>query len=303
MAEQEFNKPEEHELAIKRQELVVLEQELSVRERELEGMQASIGQFERQSRAELEPRYEELGTLRAQITELLARFHSSDAQRVAKPQATVAPVKKAARPAVKRLGRARPEKPEKVGERPLPESTPKELAERLKRLYRDVAKAVHPDFSDNDLERQHRHTLMVRANEAYDSGDEVRLNALLHEWESSPEAIRGQGAVPDLIRAIRRIHRVRMRLAEIAVEVHRLSTTSAFGLKSMADAAQQFERDLLTEMTSRMDAQIAEAKEQLKYLQERAAKELPAPPPTPQTYEPVYVQTFPGETGAGEEER
>src|SRR5439155_6995426 len=133
--------------------------------------------FERGSKAQLEPRYEELANLRMQISELLARFN---AQRTpAQAKSPPAPVNKRA-PAPRHKKR-RPASPEA---RPLPPSTPKELAERLKRLYRDVAKAVHPDLSDNDLERQHRHTLMVRANEAYDSGDEAKLNGLLHEWEN-----------------------------------------------------------------------------------------------------------------------
>src|SRR5690242_7619742 len=97
MSSESFNKPEEQELAIKRQEVLVLEQELAVRERELASMQASVGAFERQSRTELEPRYEELGTLRAQIGELLARFHEHQTGRSAKPHAiaTASPPKKA----------------------------------------------------------------------------------------------------------------------------------------------------------------------------------------------------------------
>src|SRR5438552_3677198 len=125
------SKPEEHELAAKREQLVVLEEELADRERELATMQAAIHAFERGSKAQLEPRYEELANLRMQISELLARFN---AQRTpAQAKSPPAPVNKRA-PAPRHKKR-RPASPEA---RPLPPSTPKELAERLKRLDRDV---------------------------------------------------------------------------------------------------------------------------------------------------------------------
>ena len=135
---------------------------------------------------------------------------------------------------------------------------------------------------------------MVKANEAYDAGDELKLSAILHEWESSPEAIRGHGTVPDLVRTIRKIHRCKLRLAHIAVEIKRLTGTSLYSLKNMADAAQNFERDLLSEMTERLDQQIADAKRKLEKL-EKAAADLPLVA----EYEPMYVQTFAnGGTGA-----
>jgi hypothetical protein len=164
-------------------------------------------------------------------------------------------------------------------------------------MYRDVAKAIHPDLADDDIERQHRHALMVKANEAYDAGDEQKLSAILYEWDTSPEAVRGQGSIPELIRTIRKIHRGKLRLAIISVEMTRLTGTSLYNLKHMADEAQTYERDLLAEMTGRIDQQIAEAKQQIadleKILPPEALQSDPTPPDTaPPTYEPVYVQTF-----------
>ena len=51
---------------------------------------------------------------------------------------------------------------------PVPQFNPTEV---LKRLYRDVAKAMHPDLADNDEERGHRHVFMSRANEAYEASN------------------------------------------------------------------------------------------------------------------------------------
>jgi len=49
-------------------------------------------------------------------------------------------------------------------------------SENLKKLYREVAKRVHPDLATEESERQRRHELMAEANRAYAEGDEARLH-------------------------------------------------------------------------------------------------------------------------------
>jgi hypothetical protein len=41
---------------------------------------------------------------------------------------------------------------------------------------------------------------MAEANAAYEKGDETRLHAILQEWESSSEAVKGDGVVAELVR-------------------------------------------------------------------------------------------------------
>jgi hypothetical protein len=291
-------KPEDHELSLKRKELTMLEGELADRELELATMQSSLHAFERRSKAELDPRYEELADLQAKVSELQSRIKSTSGEE-SKVETNASPTPRT--PRVPRKTRPRPaqpgERPPAPDQHPAPPTGQFSPAESLKRMYRDVAKAIHPDLADDDLERQHRHTLMVKANEAYDAGDEAKLVAIMHEWEVSPEAIRGQGTVPDLIRTIRKIHRAMRRLAEISQELTRLTGTSLFNLKSMSEEAGTFDRDLLAEMTSRLDAQIDEAKQRLAALEKIAPPPPPAAPPAPSPdsaeYAPMYVQTFP----------
>jgi len=271
MSEPRHSKPEDHELELKRQELTIIEKELAEREAELAAVQGSLHQFEQRSKAELDPRYEELADLQQRIAELTARIKpptattegahaGGDASRAGSiPKTPPMPRKRRPRPAT-------PQPPK----RPRPDINDDSQfppADKLKRLYRDVAKCVHPDLAEDDLERQHRHALMVKANEAYDAGNEALLSAIIYEWESSPEAIRGQGTIPELIRIIRKIHRGKLRLAIIATELHRIAATSLFNLKTMSDAAQQYERDLLNEMTGRLDQDIADAKKQVEELE------------------------------------
>ncbi len=92
-------------------------------------------------------------------------------------------------------------------------------SDRLKTLYRDVAKAIHPDLASDDSEHPLRTKLMAEANSAYASGDEARLEAILAEWRTSPDAVKGSGVAADLVRVIRRIARVQRRLASIEEEI------------------------------------------------------------------------------------
>jgi DnaJ-domain-containing protein 1 len=65
----------------------------------------------------------------------------------------------------------------------------------LKKLYRQVAKLIHPDLATDEKERVRRQNLMVEANLAYENQDEERLKVILHGWETSPESIQGEGVV------------------------------------------------------------------------------------------------------------
>ena len=47
-----------------------------------------------------------------------------------------------------------------------PESTARFTSDAVRRLFRDVARAIHPDLAD-DHTRDRRHALMIEANRAY----------------------------------------------------------------------------------------------------------------------------------------
>ena len=101
---------------------------------------------------------------------------------------------------------------------------------------------------------------MVRANEAYEQESEQRLAELLHEWHCATGGRQGSGAGGGTDPRIRKIHRCEERLMAINLEMDKLQTGGIFGMKMIAEEAEQFERDFLTEMTGRLDAEIEGAK-------------------------------------------
>ena len=118
----------------------------------------------------------------------------------------------------------------------------------LKKLYRELAKQIHPDLATDETDRARRQELMAAANQAYEDADENRLREILHQWESSPESVKGEGIGAELIRLLRQISQSRERLKSIEKEVEAVEQTELHQLKSQVVAAEQAGKDLFSEM-------------------------------------------------------
>jgi hypothetical protein len=241
-------KPEERELARKVLEQTTLETELTERELRTANLRAELGAFERRYLHFVGARYAELDELKARLAEQLAAEQPENdrAQRAARDARARANETKSA-----------------AGERA--ETAPRafEAPPEMKRLYRTVAKRIHPDLTSDRDDRAKRQHLMGMANEAYEHGDEMQLAKILTEYEHSPEAVKGDGTGVELVRVIRRISQMRSRLAEMEAELQELLRSDLFQLKSRLDEAQQFGRDVLQEMVAKVDEQIEQAQERL----------------------------------------
>ena len=133
----------------------------------------------------------------------------------------------------------------------------------MKRLYRDVAKRIHPDLTSDRKDRAKRQQLMAEANQAYEKGDEARLDKILAEYDCSPEVVEGRRTGAELVRVIRRVSQARGRLAEIEAEMHGLLRSDLYQLKSRVEEAEKSGRDVFVEMIEKVEEQIALAKERL----------------------------------------
>lgn len=241
-------KPEDKELASKRDEQAALEAELADRELRAANLRAELGAFERQYLHFVGSRYAELDEKKAQIAERLVREQPSSerAEQVAHDARARADDTKSA-----------------AGEKNAQEPRPFESSPEMKRLYREVAKRVHPDLTSDREDRAKRQQLMAEANRAYENGDEAQLAKILTEYECSPEAVEGEGPGAELIRVIRRVSQARSRLAEIEAEMQGLVRSDLYQLKSRVDDAEKGGRNVLQEMIAKVDEQIELANERL----------------------------------------
>ncbi len=240
--------PEERELEKKRAELSALETELIQRELDLATLRAELADFERRYLQTVGVLYAELDEIEAQIAEGEARRKPADEH--AQEQAARA---RAQAQESSEIARATVE----------PRSRP---TDNLKKLFREVAKRIHPDLATTDVDRVRRQKLMAEANLAYENGDEPKLRSILTDWEASPDTVEGEGVGAELIRVIRKIAQIERRLAEIEDATQQLNTSDLFQLRLKADEAETQGRDLLTDMASQIEIQIDEAQSRLSAL-------------------------------------
>ncbi len=247
-SDMQITRPEDRELESKRSELAALEANLAERELQLASLRAELSSFERKYLAEVGSRYAELDELKAQLAERLAAENPGDLR-----------LRESARQARARADETRATAPEDAShELKIFSPTPE-----LKRLYRDVAKRIHPDLTSDDADRAKRQELMARANRAYEMGDEVELSRVFAAYECSPESVAGEGTPAELIRTIRRISQARYRLSEIEAESKKLLSSDAHQLRMRFDESARQGHDLFSELAARIAYEIARVKHQL----------------------------------------
>src|SRR5262249_32265521 len=106
-------------------------------------------------------------------------------------------------------------------------------SDAVRKLFRDVAKVIHPDLARDDHTRHRRHTLMIEANRAYALGDEERLRSILSTWERSPEAVHGTGDEATRQRLERRIEQIEEELEAFSGDLLELKESPLWKLKVM----------------------------------------------------------------------
>jgi DnaJ-domain-containing protein 1 len=242
--------PEEQELDAKLAELALLQDQLADKELELATLESTLNIFNQNYLKAVGRKYAELDGLEAEIAERLAAQNPADEEQAQK--ATQA--------------RQKANETDAAVQDALRTPTPAPKSDTLKKLYREAAKKMHPDYADDAADRKLREGFMARVNEAYRQGDEQALRDVLDEWNNSPETVKGQGVQADLVRTIRRIAQLRKRLAEIDERLSELMDSELSKLYAKFGQAEKGGRDLLQELAESIDGKISHALERLQQL-------------------------------------
>jgi hypothetical protein len=246
--------PGAEELARRKAQLLVLSEELLSRERALDAYRVELHEFETRYRKALGDRY-------ARLDELADRLDAARGGAEADDPLEREPED----PAERYPGQGLPGGGQNWdwGERePEPEPRPV-IGEAAKRLFRQLARIIHPDLAGDPAERRRRTNLMVAANLAYEQGDVAALERLLADWERSPEAVTGSGALAELERTIRRIAQVQEGIDAIDEELAELEASAMGWLRRRTEKAAREGWDLLAHMVKELDRQILEAQVEL----------------------------------------
>ncbi len=231
--------PEQRELEAKRAELQQLEDTLAARETELAVLQSSVREFELNYLDAIGQKLDELAEVEKQIAATLG-------QHVADEDYTVSNELECGQ-------------------------TKFHAADNLKKLYREVARLCHPDLAGNEQEREYRHKLMIAANQAYESGAEDRLQALLSSESSLAELTRQSLSAVDLVQVLRAMTTTQESIHELAAEIERVKRSELYRLKQRADRAAAIGHDFLQELVSQVERQIRKSQNRLTTLQAELA--------------------------------
>jgi hypothetical protein len=247
--------PGAEELVRRRAQLQVLSAHLLERERGLATFRSELHAFETTYRKALGSRYARLDEL-AELLDETAEPVVDDAE----------PGPEEDGPAGRYPGQGLPggqnwawgeREPDKEPERRVV------VDEDARRLFRQLARLIHPDLAGDPQERERRTNLMVAANDAYEQGDVAALERLLQDWHASPEAVTGSGAAAELERTLRRIAQVEAGMRRIDEELAELEASAMGWLRRRVEKAAREGWDLLAHMVRELDRQIGEAQLEL----------------------------------------
>jgi hypothetical protein len=139
----------------------------------------------------------------------------------------------------------------------------------LKRMFRDLAKTIHPDLALDEPARCRRHSLMAEANRAYAERDEDRLRLILQAWHESPDVEAEAALGDDEARAARRAAVVQDRLVAIEAEFADLRRSAIAGLQRKVGEARSQGWDLMAEMVLQVKREVARATARLAQIDHR----------------------------------
>lgn len=151
--------------------------------------------------------------------------------------------------------------PARPASRPAP--PPRLTSDAVRKLFRDVAKAIHPDLAHEDAAHERRHALMVEANQAYALGDTRRLRAILADWQGSGTEVDDLDPEVFRLQLLRRLGGLNDDLQACTKELALLHASSLWKLKVMVDDSATRGKDLIAEMVRDLRRDIVAATNRL----------------------------------------
>ncbi len=223
--------------------LAALEARLGIREAELEALKIDLQHLQTRYLSDIGALYSELATIDADVE--------------------AAEIRAGLRPAPDEADDAASDGASEVAEDDVSCGGQSAPSDMLKRVFRDLARTIHPDLAQDDAARFRRHSLMAEANRAYAERDHDRLLLILRKWELSPEAVTGDDPESARLRVTRKTVQIEERLVAIDAEFIELRNSAIARLKHKIDDTRRQGWDLFAEMVLQARADIARARARL----------------------------------------
>lgn len=240
--------PEEIELKKKRGVLDRLRDRLADREEKMADLRAELERFKAQYTMGVARLYAELDEIEAEIAEEELKLVPDDEE-----------IKKK----VEELRQRAADSLARAAEAENASLETWQPTDEAKKAYHSLARTIHPDLALNAAEKERRHILMAELNQAYTSGDQQRLNKLVHDYRNSPDLIKGDTIGDELVRVIRQISQIKHRFIELKQERMEAEASEQFELLQKVVSERAEGRDMLAQMAARTRTYIVKAQRRL----------------------------------------
>ena len=251
-----------------RSQLELVHQQLVDAEADLADQKADIQAFEFEFAAHVGQLLDQLAAIEAQVNQYLERIQKMrDETRFGTGYESVDRQ-------FERTWRTVP-KQEKVVQPTKPPPTPNEA--QIKKLYRRLARAFHPDMAQDDADRAYRTEMMSTINDAYAARSMAELMAIERELANRQAANnepdpRDALSDADMITALQNeIKRCRRRLQQIELEIQTMHNQPMVELALEMKLAKREGRNLLDEMAVELERKIARKSVELDMLRSQFA--------------------------------
>jgi len=238
--------PFEREVNQKRIQFAALETELAEAELTFATYQNSLRYFEEYYHARVGSYLIGLDELNARLTEVLSVLSPQDERLHQEAKTAREQAEKTYREA---SGFSDPE---------MTASQPKkfEPSVDLKKLYREIAKKVHPDLGKNDEDREHRTRLMQEVNKAYSEQNIEELKNILADWNDFDEDYFSDQVESEIKRLDSLILKVKQKIREINQQRIILERSELGQLNSQFVIAKEHGVDVLENVILDIQARI-----------------------------------------------
>ncbi len=232
-------------------ELAQLTQDVADLELELATAQAEMSDFTRRYFEQVGRRMTELDRLRAKLATQRAAAKPDDTRASDEAERLRAEAAQSERES-QRYEETRDQTPRHA------DSAPFRPSQDIKRLFRQLAQKIHPDRANDEADRAWRTQLMSEANRAYRAADAEGLREVAALWEEGQATKAAVSPAPTFRHdaLALQVTRMRRRLSEIEIELHRLFGSRLYELFAAARHAVRQGRDLLQEMADSLDGQL-----------------------------------------------
>lgn len=249
--------PEEIELTKKQRVAVRLENRLAEAEEFMVGFREENKIFEARYTREVGKTYLELDELEAEIAAEEARLAPDDWE-----------IQRKADEARKRAEESAAAHEDENWQACSHKFTP---TAAMKKSYYNLAKLVHPDLAVDPAERERRHELMAKLNDAYAAGDTDLMDALVEQHRDDPNLVKGDSIGDQFVRLIRQIYQIKRRLQTLRVERAALEASENNQLRLKVESEMREGRNLLNQIHERNKTHLIRARRRLSELRENTA--------------------------------